>query len=147
MKNTILILHIITSALAFLLTLVIVIRAAMGLLKSRSTKAVDIRLPLFATILLYIQLAFGTALFIFYMIDYANGEIDLLKHSELRSRFWAVEHFVLMVFTLVMSHIGWVFARNGKTPRLVFKKNLLYYGIACSMIMISLVMNGVRHAV
>lgn len=118
----------------------------MGLIKNKSVSKIDVSMPLWTTILLYVQLALGTALFIFYMVDYANGEIDLLKKSALRSRFWAVEHFILMVFTLVVSHIGWVFAKNGKTPRLLYKKNLLYFGIACAMIMVSMAMNVIKHA-
>lgn len=146
MRNTILILHIVTSFLACIITIVIVARAILGLTKKKKIAHWDISLPLWTTIFLYIQLALGTALFIFYMIDYANGEIDLLKKSALRSRFWAVEHFILMVFTLVVSHIGWIFAKNGKTPSLLYKKNLLYFGIACTMIMISMAMNVIKHA-
>ncbi len=147
MRNVILILHIAASILACVVTLLIIIRASIGLIKNRGTSKWDVKLPLWATLLLYSQLALGTALFIFYIVDYANGEIDLLKKTEMRSRFWAVEHFILMVFTLVVSHIGWIFARNGKTPRLIFKKNLLYFGIACAMIMVSMVMNVAKHAV
>jgi magnesium-transporting ATPase (P-type) len=118
----------------------------MGLIKKKEAAKWDVELPLWTTILLYVQLALGTILFVFYMVDYTNGEIDLLKRSELRSRFWAVEHFILMVFTLVVSHIGWIFARNSKTPQLIFKKNVLYFGVACAMIMVSMAMNVIRHA-
>ncbi|MCU4176305.1 hypothetical protein [Carboxylicivirga sp. N1Y90] len=146
MRNAILILHIVTSILACIVTMVIVTRAIIGLIKKKSVSKFDVSMPLWTTVLLYVQLALGTALFIFYMVDYANGEIDLLKKSALRSRFWAVEHFILMVFTLVVSHIGWVFAKNGKTPSLLYKKNLLYFGIACAMIMVSMAMNVIKHA-
>lgn len=147
MRNVILVLHVVTSVLAGLVTLWIVVRASYGWYKNLGTSKWDVKLPLWTTVLLYCQLALGTALFVFYMVDYANGEIDLLKKSALRSRFWAVEHFVLMVFTLVISHVGWIFARSGKTPKLIFKKNLLYFGIACGMIVISMVMNVTRHAI
>lgn len=146
-RNLILILHIITSTLACLVTLVIVLRAIYGLRKKAAITIWDIKLPLLATILLYIQLALGTALFIFYMVDYSHGHIDLLKRTELRSRFWAVEHFILMVFTLVVSHIGWIFARKSKQSIIIYKKNLLYFGVACTMILISMAMNVIRHAV
>lgn len=145
MRDFILILHIISSILAFATTLYIVIRAISGLAGKLSLSKKDIKLPLFATLLLYLQLILGTALFIFYMIKYSNGEIDLHQNRVIHGRFWAVEHFVLMVFTLVISHIGWVFARNNRTPRIIFKKNLLYFGIACSMIILSMVMNIVRY--
>ncbi|MCU4166029.1 hypothetical protein [Carboxylicivirga caseinilyticus] len=146
-RNGILIFHIITSILACLVTLVIVFRAIVGLTKKADVTGLDVRLPLWVTVLLYIQLALGTALFVFYMVDYTHGEIDLLKRTELRSRFWAVEHFILMVFTLVVSHIGWIFARQSKQSVIIYKKNLLYFGVACAMIMVSMAMNVIRHAV
>lgn len=147
MRSFILILHIITSIMACLVTGVILIRAIGGISKRIQLSKKDVQLPLIATILLYLQLILGSALFIMYMLEYSSGEINMYQNQVLRGRFWAVEHFVLMVFTLVISHIGWIFAKSHHTPRLIFRKNLLYYGIACTMILISMIMNIVRYAI
>nr|WP_321450072.1 hypothetical protein [uncultured Carboxylicivirga sp.] len=146
-RTIILILHIITSILACLVTCIIVFRAAYGLIKKTDVSDWDVKLPQWVTLLLYVQFILGSTLFIFYMIDYTHGQIDLMKRTELRSRFWAVEHFILMVFTLVISHIGWIFARQSKNSIIIYKKNLLYFGVACSMIMVSMAMNVIRHAI
>lgn len=146
-KSSILILHIITSVLACVITCIIFYRSLIGLVKKKNATKWDVKLPFWTTIILYGQFALGTTLFVFYMIDYNNGNIDLVKNSDFGSRFWAVEHFILMVFTVVMSHIGWIFARNSRTPKLIFGKNLLYFGVACFMILLSMSMNVIRHAV
>jgi len=147
MRNLVLILHIVTSILACILTAIILVRAIAGLLNKVKFSAQDVKLPLVATLLLYFQLVLGTILFVMYMMEYSSGEMDLYQNQIVRGRFWAVEHFILMVFTLVISHIGWVFAKSNHTPRLIFKKNFLYFGIACTMIMVSMVMNIIRYAV
>lgn len=146
MRNVILTLHIISSILALAITLVIIIRALLGVFNKLELNVTDVRFPFIATLLLYLQLVLGSILYVFYIIDYSNGAIDMLAEASTGSRFWAVEHFILMVFTLVVAHIGWIFARNGKTPKLIFKKNILYFGVACIMIFISMTMNVVRHA-
>ncbi len=146
MRDFILVLHIITSVIAGILTGVILIRAAGGMLNRILLSKRDIQLPFVATLLLYFQLILGSTLFIIYMLDYGSGEVNLYENQVMSGRFWAVEHFILMVFTLVVSHIGWVFAKSNHTPRLIFKKNLLYFGIACTMIMVSMVMNIVKYA-
>nr|WP_319400459.1 hypothetical protein [uncultured Carboxylicivirga sp.] len=146
-RTIILILHIITSILACLVTCIIVFRAAYGLIKKIEVSDWDVKLPQWVTVLLYVQFILGSTLFVFYMIDYTHGQIDLMKRTELRSRFWAVEHFILMLFTLVISHIGWIFARQSKNSIIIYKKNLLYFGVACGMIMVSMAMNVIRHAI
>jgi len=145
MRSFILVLHIITSVLAGVLTGVILFRSIAGILKQIPLSKKDVQLPFLATLLLYFQLILGTTLFVIYMIEYSSGEIDLYKNQVVKGRFWAVEHFILMVFTLVVSHIGWVFAKSNHTPNLIFKKNLLYFGIACAMILVSMGMNIVRY--
>ncbi|MBK3518921.1 hypothetical protein [Carboxylicivirga marina] len=147
MRELILILHIITSVMAYIITAIIVVRAIGGLYHKVTFKKLEVQLPFMATIFLYLQFVLGTVLFIMYMTEYSSGEIQVYQNQIVKGRFWAVEHFILMVFTLVVSHIGWVFAKSSYTPRLIFKKNFLYFGIACAMIMVSMVMNIVKYAI
>ncbi len=146
MRELVLILHIISSLLACLVTGTILVRAIGGLLNRIALNKLEVRLPFVATLLLYLQFVLGTFLFIMYMLEFGSGEVTTYAKQVVKGRFWAVEHFILMVFTLVMSHVGWVFAKSNHTPRLIFKKNFLYFGIACAMILISMVMNIVRYA-
>ncbi|GEM_PF-2930315 len=147
MKNFVLILHIVTSFVTCILTGIVLVRAIFGLLDRVILSRTDVRLPLITTLLLYLQLVLGTVLFVMYMSEYGSGEIEIYQHQIARGRFWAVEHFILMVFTLVVSHIGWVFARSSHTPQLIFKKNLLYFGIAFAMIIVSMAMNIARYGI
>jgi len=147
MRDLILVLHIITSAIACILTGIILVRAIGGVLNRINLSKKDVYLPFVATLMLYFQLILGTILFVIYMVEYSSGEVDLYENQVVRGRFWAVEHFILMVFTLVVSHIGWVFAKSNHTPKLIFKKNLLYFGIVCTMITVSMVMNIIRYAI
>ncbi|MBS2210505.1 hypothetical protein KEM09_03785 [Carboxylicivirga mesophila] len=146
MRELVLILHIITSLLACFITGTILVRAIGGLANRLQLNKLDVKLPFVATLLLYLQFVLGTFLFVMYMLEFGSGEVTTYAKQVVKGRFWAVEHFILMVFTLVMSHIGWVFAKSNHTPRLIFKKNFLYFGIACAMILISMAMNIVRYA-
>jgi hypothetical protein len=121
MRNFILTIHIITSFVACVVTLWVLIRGLLGYFGKVKLKKRDVKLPLVATVLLYFQLLFGTLLYIAYMITYSRGEIGLASNASTASRFWAVEHFILMVFTLVISHIGWIFAKSCKTPIIIFR--------------------------
>ncbi len=147
MRELILILHIITSVMACILTGIILVRGVGGLYFQFKIKKMDVQLPFYATMLLYMQFILGTILFIMYMIEFSSGEFNVYQNQMVKGRFWAVEHFILMVFTLVISHIGWIFAKSNHTPKLIFKKNFLYFGIACTMIMISMAMNIIRYAI
>ncbi|MCU4155303.1 hypothetical protein J1N10_04910 [Carboxylicivirga sp. A043] len=147
MRELILILHIVTSVVACILTGIILIRAIGGLLGKFKLTKWEVQLPFIATMLLYLQFILGTILFVMYMIEFASGEMNVYQNQMVKGRFWAVEHFILMVFTLVISHIGWIFAKSNHTPKLIFKKNFLYFGIACAMIMISMAMNIIRYAI
>jgi len=146
MRSFILILHIITSFITCGITLFILVRGVMGSLGRTQLKSIDVKLPLLATVFLYLQFVLGTTLYFFFMNEYAHGEVLLMVEAMANGRFWVVEHFILMVFTLVISHIGSIFAYNTKTPSILFKKNTLYFGVAFIMIVISMTMNILRHA-
>ncbi|WP_430810591.1 MULTISPECIES: hypothetical protein [unclassified Carboxylicivirga] len=145
MRELILIVHIVASVIAAIITGIILVRAILGLYRGMPLTKAEVRLPLVATILLYGQFVLGTILFILYMLEFGSGQVNMYQDQMVKGRFWAVEHFILMVFTLVISHIGWLFAKNNHTPRLIFKKNFLYFGIACAMILTSMLMNVVRY--
>ena len=57
------------------------------------------------------------------------------------SRFWAIEHTILMFFAIIFGHLGLVYAKNLKNSRSKFKQNFLYFGLSFILIIISLLMN------
>ncbi len=144
MRDVILSLHIGTSIMACVVTFIILMRGILGSFQKVVLSALDVKLPFVSTFLLYVQFVLGTGLYILFMNNYAKGDLSRIVEAAASGRFWVVEHFILMVFTLVMSHIGWIFSRNTKTPLVIFRKNMLYFGMAFMMIVVSITVNFFR---
>jgi hypothetical protein len=146
MREFILRLHIVSSTVLGLMALLLVVRSFFGYWRKRNLTKMDEKLPLWVLIMLYVQLFLGGVLYLYLLTDYSGSDLSAYALRRYNMRFWAVEHFILMAFTLVISHIGWVFARNCKTPEIIFKKNIIYFGAAFVMIVLSMTMNVIRHA-
>ena len=144
MRNFLLVIHIVSSLLAFMLTLALVFRSYVALRKKLPLKKIDTTYPLWIVVLLYIQLILGFILFYYLINDYGANEERIASNGRYWMRFWAVEHFTLMIFTVVLAHIGYIYNKNSKTPQLIYKKNRLYYGITFILICLSLLMSVIR---
>ena len=156
MYSTILISHIIISvvlsivAFCVVLSIVafyIVIRSLCGLLKIINfSNFADYYIPVFAVALLYLELILGLLLYYMHM----NKLEDFINQSNANdyfsSRFWAIEHTILMFFAIIFGHLGLVYAKNLKNPKARFKKNFQYFGLSFILILISLLMNITSNA-
>jgi len=60
----------------------------------------------------------------------------LIKKQNMQ--FWAIEHFSVMIFTLMIAQIGKFFTSKAITSKDKFKYALFYYGAATSIIYISM---------
>jgi hypothetical protein len=89
--------------------------------------------------LLYLGLLLGIILYFF--ID-TNQCLLILSRDELinkqNSQFWAVEHFSVMLFTLLIAQIGRYFASKAIISKDKFKYVLFYYGSSTLIIFISM---------
>lgn len=144
MRNTILIIHIISSLMVCGLTLVLVIRSIIGLRKKLPLKTIDTQMPIWIVVLLYLQMILGMLLFFYLITDYNNQDSRIAENGRFWMRFWAVEHFTLMVFTVIIGHIGYIYNKHIKTAAAVYKKNRLYFGITFLLICLSMVMSAIR---
>jgi hypothetical protein len=144
MRNTVLILHIISSLLVCILTLILLLRSIIALKRKLPILKIDSRMPLCVVILLYTQLLLGMLLFYFIINDYNINTSKIAEHGRYWMRFWAVEHFTLMIFTVVLGHIGYIYNKNLKNPESIFRKNRLYFGITFVLICISMTMGIIR---
>jgi uncharacterized membrane protein len=101
----------------------------------------DYSIPVFAVALLYLELILGLLLYYMHM----NKLEDFINQSNANdyfsSRFWAIEHTILMFFAIIFGHLGLVYAKNLKNPKARFKKNFQYFGLSFILILISLLMN------
>ena len=142
MYSTILVSHIIISVVLSIVAFYIVIRSLCGLLKMINfSNFADYFIPVFAVALLYLELILGLLLYYMHM----NKLEDFINQSNANdyfsSRFWAIEHTILMFFAIIFGHLGLVYAKNLKNLRARFKKNFQYFGLSFILILISLLMN------
>jgi len=84
-----------------------------------------------------VQLILGVLLY-FVLGDNSDGANSLEEAAKQMSiRFWALEHFVIMIFALFLSQLGWVFIRKSRLDLNKHKNTLFYFGISILLIFIS----------
>ena len=142
MYSTILILHIILSIVLSIVSTYIVIRSFFGFVKNFNFSIYyDFYVPVAAVSLLYFELVLGLLLYYLHMNKLENFISQTNANDYFSSRFWAVEHTILMFFAIIFGHLGLVYAKNLKNSVAKFKKNFIYFGLSFVLIMISLLMN------
>ena len=142
MYSIILITHIIISIFLSLIAFYIVNRSIFGLIKNLNFSVFqDYYVPVFAVVLLYIELILGLLLYSMHMTKLEDFINQANANDYFSSRFWAIEHTILMFFAIIFGHLGLVYAKNLINNREKFKMNLTYFGLSFVLIMISLIMN------
>ncbi len=145
MYSSLLISHIVISILLAMISCYIVFRSFLGLVgRCDFSNFQDIKIPVFAVMLLYIELVLGMILYGIYinklesLVNQANAD------AYFSARFWALEHAILMIFAIIFGHLGLLYARNLKNDKQKFKKNFMYFGFSFILIIISISMNMIR---
>ena len=142
MYSIILITHIVISIFLSLIAFYIVNRSIFGLIKNSNFSVFqDYYVPVFAVVLLYIELILGLLLYSMHMTKLEDFINQANANDYFSSRFWAIEHTILMFFAIIFGHLGLVYAKNLINNREKFKMNLTYFGLSFVLIMISLIMN------
>ena len=130
-----------------LLSLYIVFRSFLGVIgKAVFSKLQDIKLPIIAVFLLYIELILGMLLYGIYINKLETFVVQENATAYFSARFWAAEHTLLMLFAIIFGHLGLVYARNLDNNNAKFRKNLLYFGLSTILIVLSITMNMFRNA-
>ena len=120
----------------------IVFRSFFGIVKNFNFSIYyDFYVPVAAVSLLYFELVLGLLLYYLHMNKLENFISQTNANDYFSSRFWAVEHTILMFFAIIFGHLGLVYAKNLKNSAAKFKKNFIYFGLSFVLIMISLLMN------
>jgi hypothetical protein len=147
MYSAILIIHIIISIVLSFISFYIVIRSLVGLLRNlKFSNLYDFLIPVFAVVLLYLELILGFFLYTIHMNKLEDFINQANANDYFSSRFWAIEHTILMLFAIIFGHLGLVYAKNLSSSVAKFKMNLLYFGLSFILILISLTMNMLRNA-
>ncbi len=129
------------SALRYVLLILLIIAAIRALVAWRGKKpfkSSDKKLYLFAMIFTHIQLLIGLILyFISPIVDQAYADFGAaMKNPVLR--FWAVEHFTVMLVAIILITIGY---SSSKKATQDFAKHMrigLFYSIGLALILISI---------
>ena len=147
MYSSILIFHIIISIVLSVVALFIVIRSLVGLIRNfKFSNFQDYYIPVFAVTLLYIELILGLILYTIHMNKLEDFISQTNANDYFSSRFWAIEHTILMFFAIIFGHLGLVYAKNLVNSQSKFRMNLMYFGLSFILIIISLIMNIPRNA-
>lgn len=89
--------------------------------------------------LLYFGLFLGIILYFFFHQHPIGPDVSMeeLKRQQ-NSQFWAIEHFSVMVFALMIGQIGKIFTLKAISDHYKYKYALFYYGIATLIIFVSM---------
>ncbi len=123
--------HAILSSLFLTIGFILLFRIIRGLMQARLYKTFDHTLSIVFLATLYIQFLLGVALYFLRDAEMAiNG-------SENSFGFWVIQHFSVMVFTLILSQIGQIFIKHNLTDQKKFRNSLFYFGISYFMVLLS----------
>lgn len=147
MYSIILIAHIIISIILTIVAFYIVVRSFIGLVNGLVfSNLFDFFIPVFAVILLYLELVLGLLLYYMHMSKLEDFISQTNANDYFSSRFWAIEHTILMLFAIIFGHLALVYSKNLSNNIAKYKMNLLYFGLSFILILISLTMNMLRNA-
>jgi len=131
--------HVWSSAIFTVVAFFLCFYAIKSLIFKNEYKKIHVILEYGYITLLYFGFILGIVMYFF--ID-QNEDLRKLPLEELikkqNSQFWAIEHFSVMLFTLMIAQIGRFFTSKAINSKDKFKYALFYYGSATSIIFISM---------
>ena len=132
-----LVLHNLLRWLILLFGLWTLLSAISGLASKRAYTSGDGRSNFFFMLGMDIQFLIGLGLY------FSGVWFERLKHlgesmKDPNTRFFTMEHALMMIIAWVLVHAGRVSVKKAATPQAKFKKTLLFFGIALLLILIAL---------
>lgn len=140
MYNTLLGLHSGLRYIVLILLVLALLTALIGLFGKKPYSEGNRKISLFAMIFTHTQFLVGLILYFFSpMVNYSNmGE----AMKDAMSRYWTVEHSVMMLFAIILITVG--HSRSKKAAE-AFNKHrsiALYYGLAVLVIVVAIYQSG-----
>jgi len=129
--------HGFVSSIFTLLAIFIIYRSIRGWSFKKAYTKWDNNISILFLAFLYIQLILGILLY-FVLGNQSSGASNMEEATQqLSLRFWALEHFAIMIFTLFLSQMGWIFIRKSRLDVNKHKNTLFYFGTSILLIVIS----------
>ena len=130
--------HIWTSILFSIIAIIMCVYLIKGIVQKKEFTQKHIYLENSFIALLYLGLILGIILYFFMEPQNNIGQFSMKQAQKaMSSRFWAIEHFSVMLFALMLAQIGKVFTIKAIDSQHKFKYALFYYGSAMSITFIS----------
>lgn len=119
--------HVISSTLFMIIALAVILRSLFGWLKELNYTRFDLIGGWLYMIFLYFELVMGIVMYFFIRrpVNIQSVE-EAMRQSTLR--FWGLLHFVIMLFVMILSQIGWIFILKSKLSKNKFKYSFIYFG-------------------
>jgi hypothetical protein len=139
MHTTIINIHILANTLFTLVAIALCFSSIRGYSRKTKYSKTQVRLEFSFIILLYFGLLLGSLLYFVFPASDKIGEISVSEmQKQHSSQFWAIEHFSVMFFALLIAQIGKIFTSKIPSHRDKFKYAIFYYGISTLIIFISM---------
>ena len=127
--------HTSLSVIFVILSVTSVIRFYFGWTKNLYFTKYDKLLAKALLVTLYLQMFMG--IYLFYTRLSAT---IVIQNNSLENRFWPVEHFFVMFFSILTAQLGYVYAKNLKSSEKKFQTLIIYYSISLVLVIFSLAM-------
>ncbi len=139
MHDLILKIHVGANIFFTLSAILLLISSTRGIILNLKYKKLNVYIENTYIGLLYFGLILGIILYFFAdgSNELANKSIEELK-IYYNTRFWAIEHFCVMIFALLIAQIGRIFTRKALICKQKFKFALFYYGASTSVVLMSM---------
>lgn len=112
-----------------------IIKFYIGWTRKKEFNKLDKALATTLLVTLYMQMLMGIYLF------YTNLSTPVvIQNNSLEDRFWPVEHFFVMFFSILTAQIGFIYSQNIKKSTNKFKTLVIYYTISFILVVFSLAM-------
>ena len=125
--------HTLLSVIFVVVSITSVIRFYLGWYKNLEFTKYDRLLAISLLVTLYLQMLMGVYLF------YTKLSATIVvQNNSLEDRFWPVEHFFVMFFSILTAQLGYVYAKNIKSSKKKFKSLIIYYSISLVLVIYSI---------
>lgn len=126
--------------LVFILLILAIIQALIGLFGKKPYTDSNRKVNLFALISAHIQLLIGIILYFVSPLVQLNNMGATMKDTVLR--YWTVEHWVMMVFAIVLITVGHVKSKKALDAINKHRAIAMYYGLAIIVILAAIYQSG-----
>ncbi len=140
MYNTLLGLHSGLRYIVLILLVLALVGAIIGLFGKKAYTEGNRKINLFAMIFTHTQFLVGLILYFFSpMVNYSNmGE----AMKDAMTRYWTVEHSVMMLFAIVLITVGHSRSKKASEALNKHRSVALYYGLAVLVIVVAIYQSG-----